>query len=180
MTILHYSDKSYQNFDTLYQQADILIATGDLTLFDFGSLQFTKRTKPAFGVYGNHDSGSYLEELGIIDLHNKVYQYADLTWGGWQGSPRYKAKGGPQFTEDEAMAWSQNFPAVDVLLLHAGPKDMLDDPSDTVHIGSEAIKNYVLTKKPRYVFCGHQYSNAEMTAGDTALYRTYGARLIEI
>ncbi len=180
MNILHYSDKSAADFDNLYKQADILVSTGDLTLFDFGSLSIEKTKKPAFGVYGNHDSGTYLENLEIIDLHNKVYEFAGMTWGGWQGCPRYKAHGGPQFSEEEAILWSQTFPYVDVLLLHAGPKDMLDDPSDSVHVGSEAIKNYVLTKKPKYIFCGHQYSDAELEFENTKIFRTYGARIISI
>ncbi len=180
MKILHYSDKSNPNFDNLYEQVDLLLCTGDLTLFDFGSLPLKKNTKPAFGVYGNHDLGTYLEELEIINLHNNIYQYAGMTWGGWQGCPRYKKGGGPQFSEEEAVIWSQSFPAVDVLLLHAGPKDMLDDQSDSVHIGSEAIKNYVLTKSPKYIFCGHQYSDAELTIGNTTIYRSYGARIVTI
>lgn len=180
MKILHYSDKSSADFDNLYEQADILISTGDLTFFDFGSLKMKNTPKPSFGVYGNHDSGSYLEELQITNLHNKIYEFAGMTWGGWQGCLRYKKGGGPQFSEDEAFTWSQTFPAVDVLLLHAGPKDMLDDPSDSVHIGSEAIKRYVATKKPKYVFCGHQYSDAELEIEGTTIFRTYGARLIEL
>ena len=180
MKILHYSDKSVANFDALYDEADLLISTGDLTLFDFGSLAMKTDKKPAFGVYGNHDSGSYLEELGIINLHNTVYEYAGLTWGGWEGCPRYKKAGGPQFSEVDAQLWSQSFPAVDVLLLHAGPKDLLDDQSDSVHVGSEAVRAYVLAKQPKYVFCGHQYSDAELTIGNTQIIRSYGARIITL
>lgn len=141
MKILHYSDTSDLNFENLYDQVDLLISRGDLTLFDFGPLPKKKNKKPAFGVYGNHDSGSYLKELRIINLHNKVYEYLGMTWGGWKGCPRYKKPGGAQFSEEEARIWSQSFPALDILLLHASPKDMLDDPSDSVHIGSEAKKN---------------------------------------
>lgn len=39
------------------------------------------------------------------------------------------------------MQWSQHFPYADVLVFHAGSKYMLDDPSDDVHIGSQAV-NY--------------------------------------
>jgi len=180
MRILHYSDHAEPRFDELYTQSDLLIATGDLTLFDFGRLPKLADKKPAFGIYGNHDSGSYLEELGIINLHNTMYEYAGLTWGGWQGCLRYKPGGGPQFDEAEAAAWSASFPRVDVLLLHAGPEGMLDDPSDSVHIGSPSVRQYVLEKQPRYVFCGHQYSNAELTVGSTTLYRTYWARVVEL
>lgn len=180
MNILHYSDKSASNFDQLYMEADLLITTGDLTLFDFGRMRDENVKKPSMGVYGNHDSAQYLEELGIINLHNKVIEFQGLTWGGWQGCLRYKNGGGPQFIESEALEWATNLPRVDVLLLHAGPKGMLDDPSDEVHIGSEAVRDYVISRKPKFVFCGHQYSDDELIVGDTKIFRTYGARLIPI
>lgn len=179
MKILHYSDKKSPIFDKLYSECDILVATGDLKVFDFGNLLFSSVRKPAFGVYGNHCSGKYFDELGITNLHNTIKKDHGLLWGGFQGCLQYKTSG-IFFTEEEANSFSKTFPYVDILLLHAGPKGMLDDPSDSVHIGSEAIANYIRTKQPSYVFCGHQYSNAEMVIGKTKLIRTYEARIIEI
>ena len=72
MKILHYSDQASPNFLNLYNQCDVLVTTGDLSLFDFPGLEEVQNKKPAFGVYGNHDSGNYMERLGIINLHNKV------------------------------------------------------------------------------------------------------------
>lgn len=72
----------------------------------------------------------------------------------FSGSPRYKSSEGSQYSEDEAKEWVQNFPRVEVLLLHAGPKKYADDPSDSAHLDSEAIKNYVLIKKSRHIFIG--------------------------
>ena len=180
MKILHYSDKSAPDFFSLYQQCEILVTTGDLKQFDFAGLEDQKNKKPAFGVYGNHDSGTYMNPLGIIDLHNQIYEYAGLTWGGFQGCLKYKSADAPMYTEDEAKLFADSFPRVDILLLHAGPADMLDDPSDVTHKGSENIQRYINEKHPKVVFLGHQYSNAEMQVGATKLYRTYGARIIEI
>jgi uncharacterized protein len=176
--ILHYSDKHSPNFSSLYAECDLLFSTGDLTLFDFPGLEQINIKKPSFGVYGNHDSGTYLEELGIINLHNKVVEWNGLTLGGFQGCLKYK-NAPLMFVEEEAKEFADNFPYVDILLLHAGPKDILDDPSDDVHIGSENIKRYVLDKKPKYIFCGHQYSDDFLDLGETKVYRTYGARLVE-
>lgn len=180
MKILHYSDKSDPEFLQKYINCDVLISTGDLTQFDFAGLEQGTAKKTSFGVYGNHDSGEYLERLGIINLHNQVYEWQGLKWGGFQGCPRYKKGGGPQYTEEEAQQWANNFPAVDVLLLHAGPRDMLDDPSDQTHLGSLSVRKYVLEKKPRYVFCGHQYSNEDLEVEGIQLFRTYGGRIIEL
>lgn len=179
MKILHYSDKSESRFKELYAECDILIATGDLSIFDFPGLEDLTDKKPAFGVYGNHDSGQYLEKLQIVNLHNKIYEYAGMTWGGFQGCLRYK-NGDLMYTEEEAKIFSDTFPRVDVLLLHAGPLNMLDDPSDDVHIGSEHIRRYVIEKQPKFVFVGHQYSDDQMEFGQIKLYRTFGARIIEI
>jgi Icc-related predicted phosphoesterase len=179
MKILHYSDRVSQEFSALYESCDVLVTTGDLTFFDLNPIESKINKKPAFGVYGNHDSGQYMEELGIINLHNQVYDYDGLKWGGFQGSIKYKDSG-IMYTEEDAKNFADNFPYVDVLLLHAGPKDMLDDNSDFIHTGSEHIRRYVLEKKPKYVFVGHQYSDDELTVDRTKIFRTYGARTIEI
>ncbi len=179
MKILHYSDRGDPNFMKLYQECDVLVTTGDLDYFDFSGLEEIQNKKPAFGVYGNHCSGTYLEKLGITNLHNKVVEFGGLKWGGFQGCLKYK-ESSLMYTEEEASLWANSFPYVDVLLLHAGPKNMLDDPTDSVHIGSESVRNYVLDKKPKFVFLGHQYSNDFMEHDATKLYRTYHARIIEI
>ena len=179
MKVLHYSDQTASNFMEQYNQCDLLITTGDLSLFDFPGLEEKISKKPAFGVYGNHDSGNYMDRLGIINLHNKVYEYAGLKWGGFQGCLKYK-ESDLMYTEEEARVWADTFPRVDVLLLHAGPSGMLDDPSDEVHIGSENIRRYVIEKKPKYVFVGHQYSDDFMEYEGSKIYRSFGARIIEI
>lgn len=179
MKILHYSDRSSPNFLDLYKQCDVLVSTGDLISFDFAGLEDFPNKKPSFGVYGNHDSGNYMESLGIINLHNKVYEYANLKWGGFQGCVKYK-QSPLMYTEEEAKRWADTFPYVDVLLLHAGPKGMLDDPSDIIHTGSENIRRYVLEKKPKFIFVGHQYSDDFMEMKGIKIYRTYGARIIDI
>lgn len=179
MKTLHYSDQASPNFIELYDQCSLMITTGDLSLFDFPGLEEVANKKPAFGVYGNHDSGNYMERLGIINLHNKIYEYAGLKFGGFQGCLKYK-NSELMYTEEEARVWADTFPYVDVLLLHAGPKGMLDDPSDTVHTGSENVRRYVLKNKPKFVFVGHQYSDDFLEIENTKIFRSFGARIIKI
>lgn len=179
MTILHYSDKASTDICSLYNSCDVLLTTGDLSLYDLLPIEGIDAKKPSFGVYGNHDSGNYMERFGIINLHNQIYQLNGLTWGGFQGCLKYK-ENAITYTEDEAKHFADTFPYVDVLLLHAGPRGMLDDSTDVVHLGSEHVRRYVLEKKPRFVFLGHQYSDDYLEVGATKLYRTFGARLIEI
>lgn len=179
MKILHYSDIGDKNFLERYKKADILVTTGDLTTFDFLGLEDIKDEKPRIGVYGNHDTPGYMEKYGIGNLHLKTININGLIWGGFQGSRAYKEKGEFQFYEDEAKDFYLNFPKVDMLLLHVGPKGMLDAP-DEVHRGSEYMARYVLEKKPKIVMLGHDHSNAEMEVGETKLIRTFGLREMEI
>jgi uncharacterized protein len=180
MRVLHYSDKGSKEFLDLYKMSNILIATGDLRFTDFFNLEEYEPKIPAFGVYGNHDDGcTYLEKNRIINVHNKVVEFEGLKFGGFQGCLRYNSRQ-MQYTEYEAEVFYETFPRVDVLILHAGPLGLLDDPSDSVHQGSRFIRRYVEEKEPKYVFCGHQYSDESMLFNSTQLYRTYGARILDL
>ena len=173
MKILHYSDHPDPNFWLLYRECDVLVTTGDLSYVDFTGLEDGAVKKPAFGVYGNHDSGHYLEELGITNLHLEIVSFRNLLWGGFQGCLRYK-EGAMQYSEQEAELFLEKFPRVDVLLLHAPPRGLLD-AEDPVHVGSPAIRRYIEKNKPRLVFCGHLYSPAELVFEGTKIIRGYNA-----
>lgn len=180
MKALHYSDHFDFNLSELFDESDILISTGDLSSFDFSAIEYKIHEKPNFGVYGNHDTPGYLEQLGITNVHLKIVDFNGLRIGGYQGCPRYKDGGGPQFTEEEAIRDLANFPPVDILLLHAAPKDLLDTPGDPVHTGSQAVREYVDRTKPKYIFCGHDSPSAELDYNGIKIYRTDMAKIIEI
>lgn len=180
MKILHYSDKGVSNLFELYKNSDILITTGDLRYSDFACFENLDSRIPSFGVYGNHDDGcNYLVDNHIESVHNRVATYNGIRIGGFQGCLRYNSRE-IQYTEEEAEIFAKTFPYVDILILHAGPYGLLDDPVDSVHTGSKNIRRYIDEKNPKYVFCGHQYSHADMTYGKTKVFRTYGARIVNI
>lgn len=180
MKVLHYSDREEKNLPRLFEECDFLITTGDLTILDFRSIENSIKTKPAFGVYGNHCNPGYLEDLGINNVHLKVVNFGNIKIGGYQGSLRYKLGGGPQFTEEEAKIDLENYPAVDILLLHSPPSGLLDEPQDPVHKGSRFAREYVDRTRPKYIFCGHISPSTEALYQGIRLYRTHKARLIEI
>jgi uncharacterized protein len=180
MKILHYSDHRDDKLKDLFEQADVLFSTGDLSFFDFVDIENKIQEKPSFGVYGNHDAPEYLERLGIKNLHLKVSEINGFKIGGYQGCPRYKDGGGPQFTEDEAMRDLSIFPPVDILLLHAAPLNLLDTPGDPVHTGSQAVRDYVDRVKPKFIFCGHDSPSMELDHEGIKIYRTDMARIINI
>jgi Icc-related predicted phosphoesterase len=180
MKVLHYSDGWSADFLRLYDQANVIAATGDLNEPDFAGLERFPVKKPIFGVHGNHDEGTDFEKIGITDLHNRTAKYGNEIWGGFGGCLQYKTGNPFLFTEEAAKEFADTFPYVDILLLHAGAAGLLDDENDDVHKGSENIRRYILDKKPKAVFCGHTHFNAETEIGPTKIFRTFGARLIEL
>ena len=180
MKILHYSDHKDDKLNEFFNQAEILIATGDLSYFDFIDIENKIKDKPSFGVYGNHDAPEYLERLGIQNVHLKVVDFNGFKVGGYQGCPRYKHGGGPQFTEDEAKRDLANFPQVDILLLHVAPRGLLDTPGDPVHTGSQIVRDYVDRTLPKYIFCGHDSPSEELDYKGIKIFRTDMAKLITL
>lgn len=180
MKILHYSDQADENLRQLFQECDVFITTGDLSIFDFTPIEDIIKTKPSFGVYGNHDTPGYLEKLDIKNLHLKTIKWNNYVLGGFQGCLRYKEGGGPQFSEEEAKNILNNYPSVDILLLHAAPFGLLDTPNDPVHTGSLSIREYVDRTKPKYIFCGHDSPSGELEYQGIRIWRTHKARIIEV
>lgn len=66
------------------QPVELIITLGDLTRDDLLPLEHITDI-PKIGVYGNHDSGSYMPELGIWNLHMTTWQWGGLTFGGFEG-----------------------------------------------------------------------------------------------
>ena len=79
---------------------DLIISLGD---FERSTLLPLRRTTiPKIGVYGNHDAGEYMNEIGMLNLHMHTWKYKDYSFGGFQGCVRYKEN--PQaimYTQEE-------------------------------------------------------------------------------
>jgi Icc-related predicted phosphoesterase len=134
---------------------DLIVTLGDLDLFSLRGLG-TITDIPKIGVYGNHCSGNYFDELGIENMHLHTKEIAGILFGGFEGSIRYKAGDAPMYTEEEATIMLKDFPYVDVLLCHSPPRGIHDE-DDPAHRGFEALRTYVETKRPKYLLHGHTY-----------------------
>jgi Icc-related predicted phosphoesterase len=64
------------------------------------------------------------------------------------------------FTEGEAKDLLQDCPAGGVLVSHSPPKGLLDISSDGRRLGSDAVKETIMRKKPNLVVCGHIHGSA--------------------
>jgi Icc-related predicted phosphoesterase len=138
---------------------------------------------PKLGVRGNHDAADALAALGVEDLHLRRVEQAGLSFSGFGGSPRYSRHGGNEWTEAEAERMLELLPAADVLLTHAPPADVNDDPEDHVHRGSQALRGWVEREQPRWLLHGHTLpapSRRVHRLGPTQVVHVRGAKALEL
>jgi Icc-related predicted phosphoesterase len=114
-----------------------------------------------------------------VDLHRRTRAHAGVTFGGLNGSWRYKPRGHFLHDQDEVAAWLAAFPPVDVLLSHNSPRG-IHDREDEVHCGFAALSDYVLRARPKILLHGHQHVNAETRLENTRIIGVYGHKLIEL
>lgn len=139
---------------------DMIFTLGDLERHDLLSLMDIRRI-PKIGVYGNHCSGNYMNELGIINMNVKAYSYNGLSFGGLQGCVRYKQNPDAiMCTQEEAREMLTDFPYVDIFLAHCPPRGV-NDEEEIAHQGFDALREYVLKTKPKYLLHGHTYPTDE-------------------
>lgn len=118
-------------------------------------------TIPKIGVYGNHDSGTYMPSLGIWDMHLKIWDFNGLRFGGFQGCVRYKENPDAiMYTQEEAMRMMTNFPKVDIFVSHCPPRG-INDEEEVAHQGFQALRDYIDREQPKVWLHGHTYPTAE-------------------
>lgn len=138
------------------ERVDLVISLGDFAREDLLSLATIDST-PKIGVYGNHDSGNYMPELGIWDMHLKIWQFQGVTFGGFQGCVRYKADPyAIMCTQEEANKLLETFPKVDIFISHCPPRGV-NDENELAHQGFSALRKYLDTYQPALFLHGHTY-----------------------
>jgi Icc-related predicted phosphoesterase len=160
---------------------DLVVTLGDLEPQWLAPV--TAAGVPVLGVHGNHDAGGQLEALGIRDLHLGREEIGGLTFTGFEGCVRY-GRGGPhQYTQDEAARLLRHLPGADVLLAHAPPTGVNDEPGDRAHIGFDALREWVERHAPRYLLHGHTTPDPRTRTrrlGSTEVVWVRGARMLEL
>jgi uncharacterized protein len=111
---------------------------------------------PVLGVYGNHDDGRYLDASNTTNLHLKAITLGGITFAGFEGCVRY-TPGAPalQYTQRQATRLARRLPAADVLVTHAPPRGVHEEPDDRAHEGFDALREYDLRVGPRLHLHGH-------------------------
>jgi Icc-related predicted phosphoesterase len=159
---------------------DAVLTLGDLERAAIASLAGV--ALPKLGVHGNHDEPGLLATLGIEDLHVKRMEIGGWSFAGFEGCVRYGA-GPHQHTQEEAAELARRLPPADVLVCHAPPHGVNDEPDDPAHAGFAALRAYVDEHRPRYVLHGHTTPDPRRRMarlGDTQVLWIRGARVVEL
>jgi Icc-related predicted phosphoesterase len=160
---------------------DLILVLGDLEpawTEGLGEVQL-----PKLGVRGNHDADDSLTALGVRDLHLAEAELGGLSFAGFGGSPRYSRHGGNEWTEDEAAAMLARLPVADVLLTHAPPEGVNDEPDDRAHRGSAALREWVEREQPGWLLHGHTLPHPAAAVGrlgPTRVVHVRGAVPVEL
>ncbi len=169
---------------------DIILTPGDIT--DMYSLptDFTQTDianlviqsmlslgKPLLAVPGNHDPYEILdvfEEYGI-NLHGKVRDMAGMRFIGYGGAATpFNTLFEP--SEDEIKkclaGLSSNIKGDFILIVHNPPKGTkMDSTADGKHVGSDAVRNFILERKPLLAISAHIHEAAGTDKlGETTLF----------
>jgi uncharacterized protein len=162
---------------------ELIITLGDLEHHQIRELEIITDI-PKIGVYGNHCSGLYMPELGIKNMHLQTFEFGGLTFGGFEGSVRYKSSlTAKMYTQDEATELMQGFQHVDVMLAHCPPYGINDEPDDVAHMGFVALRKYIEAENPKYYLHGHTYpKEGELVTKyrETEILYIYEDQIIEL
>lgn len=120
---------------------------------------------PVLAQIGNMDYGDINEWLEGEDrnLHRRTREIAPgVAVFGIGGSTPTPFSTPSEFTEAEYRLWLKeewqnvkNYP-VKILVSHNPPKDTVcDDIGGGVHVGSEAVRNFIQERQPDVCICGH-------------------------
>ena len=157
---------------------DAVVLCGDLDLAWIDALG--EVDLPKLGVYGNHD-GAYMAALGITDLHLRRVELDGVSFAGFEGCVRYR-EGPHQYTQEEASALARGLPPADVLVCHAPPAGINDEPGDRAHEGFDGLREWVRANVPRLVLHGHTHprpGGGVRRVGSTQVLHVSGARIVE-
>lgn len=161
---------------------ELIVTLGDLTREDLLQLEQIT-TIPKIGVYGNHDSGTYMPELGIWDMHLKTWDYNGQRFGGFQGCVRYKENPDAiMYTQEEASQMMTGFPKVDIFLCHCPPRG-INDEEEIAHQGFNALRDYIEREQPKVLLHGHTYPTEETVVkqhGSTRIEYVFEHKIITL
>ena len=166
-------------------EADYYFADGDLANWGRGLDQLApimqKRAERMYVLPGNHESEDEIErfctQYGFHNFHGQAIEVAGYKVAGLGYSNPTPFDTPGEYTEEQLAERLEKFTGLDPLILicHAPPKNTkLDRAEEGRHYGSQAVRDFIEQRQPRYFYCGHIHE----AAGQTEIFgRTQGANV---
>jgi Icc-related predicted phosphoesterase len=168
---LHNDFRTASKLVELSNTVDVVVGAGDFCVarreLDEIIAPLSAITKPTVVVPGNCESDEELLKAcrsweSACVLHGRRATIAEISFFGIGGGIPITPFGSwsYDFTEDEAYDLLRDCPSGGVLVSHSPPAGVLDVSSDGRSLGSQAVRETILIKKPNLVVCGHIHGSA--------------------
>lgn len=180
-TDLHGNEKALRTVRREAKKADLLICTGDLTIFEHEMEKLLRKLDTlkvqTLMLHGNHEEEEEMRAAcealeHVTFLHRELTSidgYHFLAYGGGGFSERY-----PDFERWlKQKRWRTHDWSRTIILSHAPPyKTTLDNVGEegmAWHVGSKSLRDATRKRKPLLVLAGHihECNNTEDTIGPT-------------
>ena len=168
---LHNDLRTASKLVELSNSVDVVVGAGDFCVARRGLKKIIKPLsaiiKPTVLVPGNSESNEELLQAcrswkSARVLHGNRATIAEIPFFGIGGGIPVTPFGSwsYDFSEDEAYDLLRDCPSGGVLVSHSPPAGALDVSSDGRSLGSQAVRETILIKKPNLVVCGHIHGSA--------------------
>ena len=159
---------------------DCICLLGDNLTYDMDIIERFKKDVKVIGILGNHDTKYFYKQSYsfVENVHNKIINYNGITFGGIEGSLKYKnVPNYAMYEYDEYVDFINNLPKCDILLTHAG----IDNPTDNFETYHHflPLESYFLDKKPKINLFGHYHSNKAFMLDNVFCLCTFGCSWID-
>lgn len=148
---------------------DVCFILGDLSSRD---IRVVKRCVapfvPVYGLLGNHDDFSLLEDNEIHNIHGKTITIKGVKVAGMQGSIRYKNSDYPLYSDDESITIANKIESADILISHDSPK-YAHGCYNLAHSGLQGITEYCFKNNVPLNLHGHHHTNEHIMLSNGTL-----------
>lgn len=173
--------------DTYRSSIDVILCCGDITPVHGSTVEAARMIGDlgirTLAVPGNfempNDMRMVCKELNWTDLHGKYIEVKGYLFAGCGGGNISPFSTPHELSEDQFSELLSKIRNINregrlVLLTHCPPYGVVDETNQGIHVGSNAIAEYILQERPLMHFCGHihEQGGREGTLGSTRIINT--------
>lgn len=183
---IHGNIENIEKLENEFKNADAVLFAGDFA--EFGKEEtglpalkaLCKKHETIFSVIGNCDKPEFLEELEKADIsvQKQLVMHEGLAFAGAGGGTIFTKTTANERTEEDILS---DFKIIEeqgdiewdnlVAIMHNPPKDTdCDAIPGGIHVGSQALRDFIEKYKPLAVITGHIHESAAICkVGDTTV-----------